>query len=69
MRAFILATVLLASSSLSPSFAQQDEKAPVAVPQAGAPAQPDQNMQRDDQTARDQPKADDRAMGPPPAAG
>ena len=56
MRAFILATILLASSSLSPSFAQQNENAPVATPQAGAPAQPnqpDQNLQRDQRTDRD----------------
>lgn len=64
MRVFVLATVLLASSSLSPSFAQQEGKAPVAAPQAGAPAQPDQNsQQRDQRTDRDQPKADDREMG------
>jgi hypothetical protein len=64
MRVFVLVTILLASSSLSPSFAQQEGKAPVAVPQAGAPAQPDQNsQQRDQRTDRDQPKADDREMG------
>ena len=63
MRVFILATILLASSSLSPSFAQQDENAPVAAPQAGAPAQPDQNLPRDQRTDRNQPKADDHAMG------
>jgi len=64
MRVFVLATILLASSSLSPSFAQQEGKAPVAAPQAGAPAPPDQNSQqpRDQRTDRDQPKADDREM-------
>ena len=64
MRIFVLATILLASSSLSPSFAQQEGKAPVAAPQAGASAQPDQNQQpRDQRTDRDQPKADAPEMG------
>ena len=65
MRVFVLATILLASSSLSPCFAQQEGKAPVAAPQAVAPAQPDQNsqQQRDQRTGGDQPKADDREMG------
>jgi hypothetical protein len=64
MRVLVLATVLLASSSLSPSFAQQEGKAPVVAPQAGNPAQPDQNsQQRDQRIERDQPKAEDREMG------
>ena len=65
MRIVVFATVLLASSSLCPSFAQEQGKAPpVAQPQT-VPAQPDQNsqQQRDQRTDRDQPRADDREMG------
>jgi hypothetical protein len=65
MRVFVLATMLLASSSLC-SFAQELGKAPAAAPQAGTPAQTDQNSQRqqDQRTGRDQPKTEDREMGP-----
>ena len=64
MRVFVLATMLLASSSLC-SFAQEQGKAPAAAPQAGTPAQTDQNSQpqREQRTGRDQPKTDDREMG------
>ena len=65
MRIVVLATVLLASSSLCPSFAQEQGKAPpVAQPQT-VPAQPDQSSQqlRDQRTDRDQSRADDREMG------
>jgi hypothetical protein len=65
MRVFVFAAILLASSILAPSFAQQEGTAPVAVPQTGAPAQTDQNpqQQQDQRTGRDQPRADDRGMG------
>ena len=63
MRVFVLATVLLASSSLCPSFAQEQGKDPVAAPQT-VPAQSDQNSQQQDQrTGRDRPRADDREVG------
>jgi hypothetical protein len=65
MRIVVFAALLLASSSLCPSFAQEQGKAPpVAQPQT-VPAQPDQNsqQQRDQRTDRDQPRADDREMG------
>ena len=41
MRIVVLATVLLASSGLCPSFAQEQGKAPPAQPQT-VPAQPDE---------------------------
>jgi len=65
MRVFILATVLLASSSLYPLFAQEEGKAPTGAPQTGAPAQTDQKspQQSDQRIGRDQPSADDREMG------
>ena len=66
MRIVVFATVLLASSSLCPSFAQEQGKVPpVAQPQT-VPAQPDQSSQqlRDQRTDRDQSRADDREVGP-----
>lgn len=65
MRVFVLAAMLLASSSLCPSFAQEEGKAPAAGPQDGVPAQSDQNSQqpRNQRTGRDQPTADGREMG------
>ena len=65
MRVFVLAAMLLASSSLC-SIAQEQGKTPTAEPQAGPPAQADQNSQpqRDQKADRDQPKTDDREMGP-----
>ena len=65
MRVFVLATVLLASSSLYPSFAQEERKAPVPAPQT-VPAQTDQGSQQQQQDQRnggDQPKADNREVG------
>jgi len=63
MRIVVFATVLLASSSLCPSFAQE-QGPPVAQPQT-VPAQPDESSQqpRDQRTDRDQSRADDREMG------
>ncbi len=66
MRALVLVTLLLASSSLS-SFAQGEGKAPISPPQA-VPTQPapsDQNGQqpRDQRTDRGQSKGDEREMG------
>lgn len=63
MRVFVLATMLLVSSSLC-SFAQEQGKAPVASPQAGVPAQTDQNSPQEQRTGRDQQKTDNREMAP-----
>jgi hypothetical protein len=62
---FVLAAMLLASSSLC-SFAQEPGKAPAAAPQAGAPAQTDQNAPPppDQKAGREQQKSDNREMGP-----
>jgi hypothetical protein len=71
MRVLILAALLLGSSSLCPSFAQEQAKPPQAkppvdVPQPGAAVRTDQNSEqpRDQRTGRDQSRADDREMGP-----
>jgi hypothetical protein len=66
MRVLILAALLLGSSSLSPSFAQDQAKPPVQVPQTGAPARTDENAEqpRDQRAGRDQSRTDDREMGP-----
>jgi hypothetical protein len=65
MRVFLLAAMLLASSSLC-AFAQESGKAPAAAPQAGSPAQTDQNAPPtpDQKADREQPKSDNREMGP-----
>jgi hypothetical protein len=65
MRVFVLAAMLLASSSLYPSFAQEEGKAPVEAPQTGVPAPTDQKsqQQQDQRTGRDQTRGDDREMG------
>jgi hypothetical protein len=65
MRAFVLVTILLASSRLYPTFAQEEGKAPVAAPQM-VPAQTDQSSQRPQQDQRnggDQPQTDNREVG------
>ena len=64
MRVVVIAALLLASSSLCPSLAQEQGKPPVTAPQI-VPAQPDQNSQqpRDQRSDRDQPRADDRELG------
>ena len=67
MRALVLGSLLLASSSLS-SFAQGEGK-PSTSPPTSVPSQPapsDQNVQqpRDQRTARGQSRSDDREMGP-----
>jgi hypothetical protein len=66
MRVLILAALLLGSSSLSASFAQDQAKPPVQVPQTGAPARTDENAEqpRDQRPGRDQSRPDDREMGP-----
>jgi hypothetical protein len=71
MRVLILTALLLGSSSLCPSFAQEQAKPPQAKPpvdvaQPGAAARTDQNSEqpRDQRTGRDQSRADDREMGP-----
>ncbi len=65
MRVFVLAAMLLASSSLG-SLAQEPGKSPAAAPQAGAPAQTDQNAPAspDQKAGREQQKSDTREMGP-----
>jgi hypothetical protein len=67
MRALLLATMVLAASSILNSSLAQDQgepKSSTGAPQT-IPAQPDQNsqQQRDRQTDRDRSKDDDRAMG------
>jgi hypothetical protein len=64
MRILVLATILLASSSLYPSFAQDEGKAPAAAPQT-VPAQTNQNSppQQDQRNGGDQPRTDNREMG------
>jgi hypothetical protein len=65
MRALVFAAVLLGSSSLYPSYAQDEGKtAPVAAPQT-APAQDKENTapQQDQRTQTGQPKADNRDVG------
>jgi hypothetical protein len=64
MRVVVIAALLLVSSSLCPSLAQEQGKPPVTAPQI-VPAQPDQNSQqpRDQRSDRDQPRADDRESG------
>ena len=60
MRALVIAAVFLGSSSLYPSYAQDEGKtAPVAAPQT-APAQDKENTapQQDQRTQTGQPKAD-----------
>lgn len=63
MRVLIIATMLLASSSTYPSFAQEEGKDGVA-PQTRAPAQTDQKFPQpqDQRTGRDQRRVDDREM-------
>ena len=65
MRVFVLAAMLLASSSLC-AFAQEPGKAPAAAPQAGTPAQTDQNAPppTDQKASPDKQKTDNREMGP-----
>lgn len=64
MRAAVMATILLASSSLYPAVAQDQGKVPLTVPQT-APVNPDQNAapQIDLRAERDRPKDDDREVG------
>ena len=64
MRVVVIAALLLASSSLCPSLAQEQGKPPVTAPQK-VPAEPDQNSQqpRDQRSNRDQPRADDPESG------
>jgi hypothetical protein len=71
MRVLILAALLLGSSSLCPSFAQEQAKPeqakpPVDVPQTGPAARTDQNSEqpRDQRTGRDPSRSDDRETGP-----
>ncbi len=63
MRVIILAMALLASSSLSPSFAQETGAPPMAAPQT-VPMQPDQDsrQQRGQRAERDRSRDDDREM-------
>lgn len=63
MRVFVLATMLLASSSLC-AFSQEQGKAPSVASQAGTPAQTDQNAPppQDQEAGRERQKTDDREM-------
>ncbi|MFH1340900.1 MAG: hypothetical protein ABIL01_06765 [Pseudomonadota bacterium] len=65
MRVIVLAAMLLASSSLC-AFAQESGKTPPAAPQTETPAQADQNAPSppDQKDGREQPKTDEREMGP-----
>lgn len=66
MRVLILAALLLGSSSLCSSFAQEPAKPAVEAPQTTVPGRIDQNADqpRDQRSGRDPSRADDRAMGP-----
>jgi hypothetical protein len=66
MRALILAAFLLGSSSLCPSFAQEQAKPSVEAPQTTVPGrtEPNANQPRDQRTGRDPSRADDRDIGP-----
>jgi hypothetical protein len=66
MRVLILAALLLGSSSLCPSFAQEQGKPAVAAPQTTVPGRTEQNADqpRDQRAGRDPSRADDREMGP-----
>ena len=59
MRVIFLATVLLASSSLCPSFAQEAAKPPIAAPQT-TPTQPEQKPEQERDRLN---RGDDRGMG------
>ena len=75
MRVLILAALLLGSSSLCPSFAQEQERPPqekpsqakpaVEVPQSGAAPRTEENSEpsREQRSRRDPSRADDREMG------
>jgi hypothetical protein len=64
MRAFAVATILLLSSSLSPSFAQdQGKSASPSQPQA-VPVQPERNPQQSQQSREeDRDRGEDRQIG------
>ena len=66
MRVLIAVALLLGSSSLDPSFAQEPPKPPPEAPQTSAPALPDQNAEpsRDQRAGRDPSGVDNREMGP-----
>jgi hypothetical protein len=64
MRALVFATMLLASSSLYPAFAQNEGKASVAGAPQTVPAQTNPDFPPQDQrTGSDQSKADNREVG------
>lgn len=65
MRVIILATMLLASSSLC-AFAQEPGKTPPAAQQTETPTRTDQNAPSppDQKAGREQQKTDEREMGP-----
>jgi hypothetical protein len=66
MRVLIFAALLLGSSSLCPSFAQEQGKPAVEAPQTTVPGRTEQkaDQPRDQRTGRDPSRADDREMGP-----
>lgn len=65
MRVLIAAALLLGTSSICPSFAQEPAKPPLEAPQT-TPARPDQNAEqpRDQRAGRDPSRTDNREMGP-----
>lgn len=64
MRVFVPAIMLLVSSTLSPSFAQDQGKAPIAAPQAGpAPGNQNASPQQEQRSGSDQPRAENREVG------
>jgi hypothetical protein len=65
MRVLILAALLLGSSSLCPSFAQEQAKPAIEAPQTTVPGRAGQNADqpRDQRSSRDPSRADDRARG------
>ena len=66
MRTLILAALLLGSSSLCPSFAEEQAKPAVETPQTTVPGRIEQNADqpREQRAGRDPARTDERTMGP-----
>ena len=64
MRVFAIATMLLLSSSLVPSFAQDEGKAPTPSQPQTVPVQPERSPQQSDQSREeDRRRSEDRQIG------
>jgi hypothetical protein len=64
MRVFAVATMLLLSSSLVPSFAQDEGKAPTPSQPQTVPVQPERSPQQSDQSREeDRRRSEDRQIG------